>query len=73
MNYIYLNKIVLENLFYYFKLMSNYFKNHTGSGSGLGFGSGIGSETLGKVGSGSGIRSEKNHSGSITVLQNVVP
>ncbi len=47
--------------------MSNYFKNHTGSGSGLGSGSGIGSETVWKVGSGSGYGSEKNHSGSTTL------
>ncbi len=38
---------------------------HTGSGSGVGSGSGIGSETLRKVGAGSG--SEKNHSGSTTL------
>jgi hypothetical protein len=54
--------------------MSVYFINHTGSGSGLGsgsgsgYGSGIGSETFWKVGSGSGYGSEKNHSGSTTLL-----
>ncbi len=39
----------------------------TGSGSGVGSGSGIGSETLRKVGSGS----EKNHSGSTTLVTSV--
>jgi hypothetical protein len=33
MNYIYLINNFFENLFFKFKLMSNYFRNHTGSGS----------------------------------------